>query len=129
MSTVPPGPTATSPGAETVAPTLAACACTAVVHVPAPPPASEMLSSSVRRCDERGLDLARGPGRVALDEQRRRAGDVRRGHARAVERRIRRPCELRQRRRENLAPWCGDVRLEPVLEGRRPGGRKARDDP
>ena len=78
---------------------------------------------------ERRLDLPRRPARVALQEQRGGARDVRRRHARAVEDRERRAGVLGQRRREDVAARRRDVRLQQVAEGGRPGGREARDDP
>ena len=62
-----------------------------------------------------------------LEQQRSRAGDVRRRHRRAVEDGEPRRVRVRQRRREDLSAGCGEVRLQRVPERRRAGGREARD--
>ena len=80
-----------------------------------------------RRRDERRLDLVRRPVRVALEQQRGGAGDVRRGHARPVEDGERAAGD-RQRRGEDLAAGRADVRLEQVAEGGQAAGGEARDD-
>ena len=79
------------------------------------------------RRDECRLDLQRRPVRVALEQERGGAGDVRRGHARPVEDGERAAGD-RQRRGEDLAAGRADVRLQQVAEGGQAGGGEARDD-
>ena len=75
--------------------------------------------------DEGGLHLPRGPAGVQLEQQRRGPGDVRRGHARAVEDRERRAGELAQRGGEDRAARRGEVGLQLVAESGRAARREA----
>ena len=76
------------------------------------------------RRDECRLDLQRRPVRMALEQERGGAGDVRRGHARPVEDGERAAGD-RQRRGEDLAAGRADVRLQQVAEGGQAGRRRS----
>src|SRR3989449_9087879 len=73
--------------------------------------------------DDRRLDVLDLPRRMGLARERRDAGDVRRGHRRARERRA---CVAGAHSRRNDADaWRGDVRLETAIASARPARGKA----
>ena len=77
---------------------------------------------------QRRLHLLGRPRRMALEEQRRGAGDVRRGEARARGDDEGIAAELGQRRREDVRAGRRDVGLERMSERRQAARREARRD-